>query len=142
MTTISTFDGPFEFLSNFHQRPFEFEGIVYPTSEHAFQACKTDDQKIRQAIADCKTPQQAKRAGSRRGIVKDLRPSWDIVRVAYMEKVLRAKFADPELQVKLIETGDRELIEGNTWNDTFWGVCRGKGSNWLGKTLMKIRKSL
>jgi len=34
------------------------------------------------------------------------------------------------------------LIEGNTWGDTYWGVCRGRGSNNLGKLLMKIREVL
>ena len=33
-------------------------------------------------------------------------------------------------------------IEGNTWNDTFWGVCNGQGQNWLGKILMLVRSEL
>ena len=33
-------------------------------------------------------------------------------------------------------------VEGNNWNDTFWGVCRGKGRNELGKVLMKVRSEL
>jgi predicted NAD-dependent protein-ADP-ribosyltransferase YbiA (DUF1768 family) len=39
-------------------------------------------------------------------------------------------------------TGDEELVEGNWWNDTFWGVCNGVGENNLGKLLMKIRAEL
>jgi len=39
----------------------------------------------------------------------------------------------------LLQTGDEELIEGNKWGDRFWGVCKGKGKNNLGKILMKIR---
>ena len=35
-----------------------------------------------------------------------------------------------------------ELIEGNVWNDTFWGVCNGKGHNHLGKILMKVRDEI
>jgi predicted NAD-dependent protein-ADP-ribosyltransferase YbiA (DUF1768 family) len=42
----------------------------------------------------------------------------------------------------LLETGDAELIEGNDWGDTFWGVCGGKGNNFLGKLLMEVRKEL
>jgi hypothetical protein len=34
------------------------------------------------------------------------------------------------------------LIEGNTWGDTFWGVCNGVGENNLGKTLMNVREIL
>lgn len=42
----------------------------------------------------------------------------------------------------LINTGDAELIEGNSWGDTFWGECNGIGENNLGKILMKIRKEI
>ena len=43
---------------------------------------------------------------------------------------------------KLIDTGDIELVEVNSWGDTFYGVCNGVGENHLGKLLMKIRKEL
>ena len=60
-----------------------------------------------------------------------------------MEDICRAKFTqNEELKKKLIDTGDATLIEGNTWNDTFWGVCNGVGENNLGKILMKIREEL
>ena len=39
-------------------------------------------------------------------------------------------------------TGDAELVEGNTWNDTYWGVCNGVGHNHLGKILMQVRQEL
>jgi len=34
---------------------------------------------------------------------------------------------------KLLSTGNCEIQEGNYWGDTFWGVCKGKGENNLGK---------
>ena len=40
------------------------------------------------------------------------------------------------------DTNNEELIEGNTWNDTYWGVCNGRGQNHLGKILMKVRSLL
>lgn len=46
------------------------------------------------------------------------------------------------VQVASLEHRQRELIEGNTWGDTFWGVCRGKGENNLGKILMRLRSEL
>jgi predicted NAD-dependent protein-ADP-ribosyltransferase YbiA (DUF1768 family) len=42
----------------------------------------------------------------------------------------------------LLETGDAELVEGNWWDDTFWGVCNGVGQNNLGKILMDTRREL
>ena len=59
-----------------------------------------------------------------------------------MKAVLGLKFTDLELSEKLLATGDAELIEGNHWNDTFWGVCDGVGKNWLGILLMEIREEL
>jgi predicted NAD-dependent protein-ADP-ribosyltransferase YbiA (DUF1768 family) len=41
---------------------------------------------------------------------------------------------------KLLDTGTQTLVEGNWWGDVFWGVCKGVGSNHLGKLLMKLRK--
>ena len=52
---------------------------------------------------------------------------------------LRAKFRSPLLRGWLRETGAEELVEGNYWGDTFWGVCRGEGENKLGKLLMQVR---
>ena len=36
-------------------------------------------------------------------------------------------------------TEDAELIEGNWWKDTYWGICDGVGENRLGQMLMWIR---
>lgn len=52
------------------------------------------------------------------------------------------KFAIPELKEMLLATGDEELVEGNYWHDTIWGVCDGVGENHLGKMLMEIREDL
>ena len=56
-----------------------------------------------------------------------------------MESLVREKFTDPMLRLQLMATGSEELVEGNTWSDTFWGVCNGEGGNHLGKILMKVR---
>ena len=58
---------------------------------------------------------------------------------------MRAKFTqNPKLKEQLLSTGDAILIEGNTWNDRYWGVdaSSGVGKNHLGKLLMKIRSEL
>ena len=60
-----------------------------------------------------------------------------------METLVREKFShNKDLKEMLLETGDAIIEEGNDWNDTFWGVCNGKGENHLGKILMKIREEL
>lgn len=120
---IKQFHNEHDFLSNFHPSPITVDGILFPTVEHAFQAEKTHDKATKQQIATKKTPGQAKRAGGSRGIIKDFAPStWERNKVKVMERLLRLKFQDPNLAAQLKATGDQELQEGNTWNDTFWGI--------------------
>lgn len=135
---INSFEGEYAFLSNFYEHPISNGVITFPTNEHYFQAMKTLEDDERLAIARATTPGQAKRMGRS---VK-LRPDWESIKLDVMETAVRIKFTDSELAAKLIATGDEELIEGNWWNDTFWGVCNGVGENHLGKILMKVRADI
>lgn len=141
---IEKFAGEYAFLSNFEPCTIEIEGIKYPTLEHAFQAAKTHDHATRQTIAAKPTPGAAKRAGGKRGIIKgDLfRQDWEQTKVQVMRNLLSLKFDQEPFRSMLLATGDAELIEGNIWNDTFWGVCRGKGRNTLGMLLQEIRAEI
>ena len=61
-----------------------------------------------------------------------------------MYEGLRYKFTQNEnLKAKLLETGNRKLIE-HTENDKYWadGGGDGKGQNRLGILLMKLRDEL
>jgi ribA/ribD-fused uncharacterized protein len=72
-----------------------------------------------------------------------MRPDWEQVKILIMTSLVRDKFTrHQDLKEQLLATGDAELIEGNWWGDTFWGVCKGKGENHLGKVLMKVREEL
>jgi len=51
-------------------------------------------------------------------------------------------YNDPRLKELLRATGDAELVEGNWWGDTFFGVCKGTGENHLGKMLMQVREQI
>lgn len=136
---INYFSGEFAFLSNFYPCNVPYEGLTYPSSENAFQAAKTLNMDARKVfILPGMTPAMSKHLG--RTIV--LRPNWDTIKLVVMADILASKFADADLRYQLVHTGDAELIEGNTWGDTYWGVCNGKGSNFLGKLLMDLRKSL
>jgi len=136
---INSFSGKYEFLSNFYPVRIKYQGIIYPTSEHAFQASKSLDPEVRKRFSTYKTPGIAKRMGRK----VDLRPDWESVKVKVMMQIVYRKFRQhPVLAKRLLATGNQDLIEGNTWNDTYWGVCRGQGKNYLGKILMKVRKEL
>ncbi|QNN99792.1 hypothetical protein P67b_00033 [Ruegeria phage Tedan] len=136
---INSFDGTYRFLSNFYPSPIRVAGIEYPTAEHAYQAMKTMGTKDRLTISRLPTPGQAKRAGQKLRI----RPDWEQVKVDIMEACLRAKFSKGSALARhLLSTGDQELVEGNTWGDTYWGVCKGEGQNQLGRLLMERRAVL
>jgi len=134
---IDSFTGSHEFLSNFSHSPIEIDGIAYQTVEHAFQAHKTLDPDDRRAVAAQSTPGWAKKAGR----ALDLRSDWEEVKVDVMRSCLELKFAPGgDLARRLDETGDVQLVEGNTWGDTYWGVCGGVGENVLGQLLMERRE--
>lgn len=135
---ITCFDGEFDFLSNFYMEDVWFEGMTFPSNEHAYQAAKTTDMDLRRKIRALKFPGQAKRAGQK----LQMRPGWDGMKVQVMRLLLQEKFLRPDMREKLLATGDAYIEEGNNWNDTFWGVCRGKGQNHLGKLIMEVRTNI
>ena len=113
-------------------------GLSYPTCEHAFQAFKTLDVVQHELIRTCPTPGQAKKLG--RKVL--LREGWNDVRDDFMRKFVKLKFENPILRELLIMTLDAELIEGNEWHDSYWGVYRGVGQNRLGVILMNERAEI
>ena len=137
--TITRFSGEYRWLSNFHYAEVFFEGRKYPSTEHAYQAAKTLDPEQRLMIKNCKTCGQAKRLGQD----VTLRQDWESVKLDVMRAVVWYKFANhDDLKKLLLATGDEHLVEGNTWQDYFWGVCGGRGQNHLGRILMDVRKQL
>ena len=135
---INDFRGQYRYLSNYHFCKINYEGITYPSTEHAFQAAKTLDKESRLIISKLEKPAEAKRAGQ----IVQLRPNWNSIRIGIMYDICKIKFTQPDLKAMLLSTGDETLVEGNWWKDTFWGVCNGTGENNLGKILMKIREEL
>ncbi|MEK0324846.1 MAG: NADAR family protein, partial [Nitrosopumilus sp.] len=94
-------------------------------------------------VAGISTPGQAKRFGR----TFRLRSDWKEVRVPMMESILRRKFEQPNLKIRLLEI-EEEIIEHNVWHDNFWGICQcgrdlcNSGKNILGLLLMTLRKDL
>ena len=139
MKDILEFRGPTRWLSNFHVEEFEWQGKVYKTSEHAYQAAKASNVADHEYVRSASTSSGAKNRGNR---IK-LRSSWNDTRLDAMYSVLKAKFAQEKLiALRLVETGDCHLEEGNAHGDVFWGTVDGKGENHLGKILMQIRQEL
>lgn len=144
--TIGVFRGPWAFLSNHHRAVLRWDGQLWPTAEHAFNAGKTLDHTWRTRIRQAPTPGEAKRIGRR----APLRPDWDArVRYEVMTQVIAAKFVGAPRIAALLSTGDAVLVEGNRWHDQHWGdcfcgrpACARPGLNHLGRILMARRAEL
>lgn len=141
--TISYFIGEYRFLSNFFVSPLVYDGRIWKSAEHAYQAAKTDNAVSQHEIWKAETPSRAKYIGRH----VTLRAGWDRQRVSVMKEILAAKFRrGGELGRRLIATHPKILIDGNQWGDRFWGAVRvgqdWQGENWLGKLLMDRRQEL
>src|SRR5580700_817432 len=91
---IDSFEGEYRFLSNFYPCEVKFEGIIYPSAEHAYQSAKTLDMTERRRIAAIPTPAAAKAAGR----ALRYRPDWERVKYDVMLQCVRYKFTHhPEL---------------------------------------------
>jgi ribA/ribD-fused uncharacterized protein len=144
MVGIERFTGENSFLSNFFIVPVIYDGDEYPSSENAYQAAKTDQSSRHFFKYDSVTPAMAKRYGRK----LKLRSDWNQVKDGIMLEIVRSKFTNLELQVLLTQTGILSLEEGNSWHDTYWGICDGHcrfqhelpmGENKLGKILERVR---
>jgi len=164
---IDSFTGVYRFLSNFYLSNVVHYVFNYPSVECAYQSAKSYDFLHKQncfAGFYCTNLDQAeycsrwaKKAGRMiptlpklSSSISALRTDWDDVKLSIMKDLLEQKFTaqhsltkfDNQLADMLLSTGQSELIEGNWWGDTYWGVCRGVGENHLGKLLMEIRSKL
>jgi ribA/ribD-fused uncharacterized protein len=144
-SVIPKFDNEHFYLSNFYNAPIKFGLFVFETNEHAFQAAKSramdnaDEalEFVKLLTNPFMTPGQAKGCGRKAKINLD---KWESIKVRAMRDIVMTKFLQhPDLRAKLLATGAGMLVEGNTWDDKFWGRCEGKGLNVLGSILMEVR---
>lgn len=116
VSVINSFSGTWKWLSNFYPCSVWADGIEYASVEHAYQALKTVDPGARAAIQRARKPGTAKALG--RTVLK--REGWDAMKVQVMTDLCRQKFRG-RLGSMLAETDGVHLMEGNEWNDYFWG---------------------
>jgi hypothetical protein len=117
--------------------------MVARTSEHFFVALKTTDDHLREWVLQAGNAATAKK----RGKVLVLRQDWDTgFDKTAMHLALILKFsANDDIRSRLIDTGNKQLIEGNWWHDNKWGNCECikcstiQGQNNLGVLLTQVR---
>jgi ribA/ribD-fused uncharacterized protein len=147
---IDHFRGEYDWASNFYYKaPFrDSNNLTFKTSEHYFACCKTLDSWWSQRILHAGTAAAAKKLGQQCPV----RPEWGTMRVWVMQQALLFKFSqNTDILVKLLNTNDTQMVEGNYWHDNFWGDCRCNnksgqhpkclqpGLNKLGALLMNLR---
>lgn len=99
------FSGEYEFLSNFYPCQIVYNGITYPSVEHAYQAAKTKNIKDKKRIAACLQASTAKMIG------REIKPkdNWDEIKFKIMLSLVAQKFyKHKHLREKLISTKDGE----------------------------------
>lgn len=132
------FRGDYYFLSNMYPASFVYRDFYFPSVEHAyvFMKCAYPEDCVEVLMTD--SPFDVKKLGK----TVRLKENWDSMKVAIMFEILKEKFSQNQnLRRRLLMIED-DIIEENTWGDTFWGVCDGSGSNHLGNLLMIIRDDL
>lgn len=135
---INGFCNEYQFLSNYYPSKLIKNGLTFDSVEAAYQASKFD-MKFQKLFTNL-SPDDSKMLS--KSLDYDEK-AFSKISKEVMWQLLVAKFSDPTMKQKLKETGNRELVEFNTWGDTFWGMCfeNGEitGKNTLGKLLMDIR---
>lgn len=156
---INQFRGEHYFLSNMYvvEKPLVMpEGIQVPTSEHFYMSSRFKEKKDRIAIAQARAEDDDERVFADGLAAKNLahefieegRPHFASAyeRVQFMHRAIFTKFVtNPNLARKLLNTDNQRLVEGNSWDDRFWGVSPvdgGTGNNYLGIILMNMRQKL
>lgn len=137
---VGPFRGEYDFLSNFHEVPFDHQGIIVPTAEHAFQAAKTPQGTEQHArILEAESPKKAKGLGRK----VTLPGNWEDVKDEVMLEIVSLKFTQNFHLIDLLVETDGPIVELNDWGDSYWGadIETGEGTNMLGRILMGLRRT-
>jgi ribA/ribD-fused uncharacterized protein len=139
---INSFRGYHAWLSNMYDCEIEFMGHKFKSVENAYMFAKRphDSEWLNKCLS--LSPGDVKKA-SKLIIVRE---DWESVKLSVMYELLKQKFTQEPFKTDLLNTRGENIVEGNRWNDTFWGVDiksnPNMGENWLGRLIMDIRTKL
>lgn len=141
--TDKVFFYPKEFyvFDNFTSFQVEYDGYLYPTSEHAYQAAmfKGVAEDIVEKVKKSRSAHDAQKIAME-NISRQI-PNWKSKQKEVMKDILRCKVNQhPYVLKKLLASGNREIIE-DSWRDSEWGWGENKdGQNLLGTIWMELRE--
>lgn len=136
---ILFYENEFYVFSNYSSFAIEWKGKLYPTSEHTYHSEKFEDESLKEQVRNTRSAHDSQKFAEANK--NKYRKDWNDVRLGIMKEILKAK-VEQHLYVKkkLLESGDKELIE-DSWRDSFWGWGPNKdGQNQLGKLWMEVRE--
>ncbi|KAJ7224255.1 hypothetical protein GGX14DRAFT_351261 [Mycena pura] len=136
-------NGPHADFDQFSPHSVAYNGALYPTSQHLFQAFKFLHHRpdISEQIRTAATPQLA--FDMAHSNTASARPDWFSINLSKMEEALFLKFSQhDQLKQELLSTSDAELYQ-DSMTDSFWGVGPDLlGSNEFGRALERVRERL
>lgn len=140
---ISFFLDEYHVLDNFSACSITFEGEVWPTLEHLYQASKFSDGKIVERIRQATSPYEAKRIVYEKGVKEHIDPKWNTCKLEVMGRLIRLKVSQhPYVEEVLLRSGTAPLIEKSD-TDYYWGCGKDMtGENHVGKIWMEVRQEL
>src|SRR4051812_38231834 len=117
---ITMFDGENAFLSSDAPGTVHLDGQPFPSVTLAFSAAKELHDRLRPGM----------------------QREWDDTRASLMRRLLRSKFANPQMRAALLATGEKHLSHTAPDADPYWHAPNGEGENTLGRLLMELRAQL
>lgn len=140
---ITSFQGDYEFLSNFYPCTITLGGLTFPSVENAYQAMKCVNPSDMIQFTNI-GPAEAKKLGRK----VTMRSDFDNIKYNVMRSLLDQKFEDKTFKKMLLDTAPESIVEGNYWHDNYWGICTCEkcrneiGYNHLGELLQRKRNLL
>lgn len=128
-------------FSNFSAFAIEWKGHLCMTTEHAYHTEKFEDEEIKKEIRATRSAHDSQKVSH--AYKEKYRADWNDVKLGIMKSILQEKVLQhPYVKKKLLESGDRILVE-DSWRDDFWGWGPNKdGKNMLGKLWMEVREEV
>jgi hypothetical protein len=117
---LTLFEGDHAFLSSDSPATVHLDGQAFPSVALAFNAAKDLHDRLRPGM----------------------QREWEDKRPALMRRLLRSKFANPQLRAALLATGEKHLSHTAETADPYWHAPNGEGENTLGRLLMELRAQL
>lgn len=139
---INSFKGDYSWLSNMADCEINYKGWTFKSVENAYMWAKNPNDEAWLDFCLTNSPAECKK----RAKTVALRHDWEEVKLSVMFELLKLKFSQKRFKEKLLATGTENIVEGNYWNDKFWGVCLKSnpnvGENYLGRLIMEVRTLL